>query len=244
MKLINKTDYRRYIPYAEQVAFCRVFPMSVAEGFQSGSIYESGNCILIRHKNNFSFLIGTPNEAELHEIHELIISENLKFLCKDNYICEAMSALGGVELIPRDIYSYPAGSAPGFSIPGGFTARNIDKELFESITGRVPPSMYWDDHVQFSHYGSGICVMHGSEPASWAFSSAVSSDEMDIGIETSEAYRHTGLAYAAAAAMINKILPLRRPTWTCQRSNLGSAHIAEKLGFIKTAECTMIRKTL
>ena len=86
--------------------------------------------------------------------------------------------------------------------------------------------------------------MHGNEAASWAFSSAVSSEEADIGIETAEKYRHCGLALAAAAAVIKDMLPDRRPTWTCQRSNLGSAHIAEKLGFVRSSEYMMIRKPL
>jgi len=84
--------------------------------------------------------------------------------------------------------------------------------------------------------------MHGNEPVSWAFSSAVSSNEVDIGIETAEAHRHRGLALAAAAALIKDILPEKCPAWTCQRSNLGSARVAERLGFVKRDECILIRK--
>lgn len=244
MKIINSNDHGKFIKYAEKIDICRVFPLSIVQRFQSGSIYTSENCILFRHRNNFTFLSGTPDENELSEIHELILSENLKFICSDPSLSESISQLGAVELIPRDFYSYPAETAPEVVIPEEFTLRRIDMELFDSITGRVTPSLYWDNYEQFSKNGIGFCIMHGNEAASWAFSSAVSRDEADIGIETAEKYRHRGLALAAAAAMIKELLPDRRPTWTCQRSNRGSARIAEKLGFVRSSEYMMIRKPL
>ncbi|WP_294750761.1 GNAT family N-acetyltransferase [uncultured Ruminococcus sp.] len=244
MKIINSNDHGKFIKYAEEIDICRVFPLSIVQRFQSGSIYTSENCVLFRHRNNFTFLSGTPDENELSEIHELILSENLKFICSDPSLSESISQLGAVELIPRDFYSYPAETAPELQIPDGFIIRSIDRELFDSITGRVPPSLYWDSCEQFSKNGTGFCIMQGNEAASWAFTSAVSSEEADIGIETAEKYRHRGLALAAAAAVIREVLPDRRPTWTCQRSNRGSARIAEKLGFVRSSECVLIRKPL
>lgn len=244
MKIVPSAEYSRYIPYAENIPFCRVFPLSVAEGRQSGCIYESENIVLIRHLNRFTFISGTPDETEIREIHELILSERLKFLCDDAYLAEKLSACGGVELVPRDIYSYPNDSAPEITPPEGCSLRRIDAEIFHAIKGDVVPTLYWKDYEEYSRNGCGVCVMHGNEPASWAFSSAVSGDECDIGIETAEAFRHRGLALAAAAAAIRDILPQKRPTWTCQRSNRGSARIAEKLGFVKCGECILIRKPL
>lgn len=244
MKTINDNDYSQYEKYAEKIDICKVFPLSVAQKYQSGSIYSSENCILFRHRNNFTFISGTPDEKELREIHELILSENLKFMCSDSSLCSRLERFGGVELIPRDVYCYRAETAPEVNIPEGFTLRSIDSELFDSITGRVPPSLFWDDYEQFGRNGIGFCIMHGNEAASWAFSSAVSSEEVDIGIETAENYRHRGLALAAAAAVIRDILPDRCPTWTCQRSNLGSARTAEKLGFFRISEYLLVRKPL
>ena len=244
METTNTNDYGKFVKNAEEIDICRVFPLSVVQKYQSGSIYASGNCILFRHMNNFTFLSGTPDEKEIREIHGLILSESLKFMCSDSSLCDRLAQLGGVELITRDIYRYIPETAPEISIPEGFTLRSIDSELFDSITGRVPPSLYWDSCEQFRKNGIGFCIMHGNEAASWAFSSAVSSEEVDIGIETAENYRHRGLALAAAAAVIKEILPDRRPTWTCQRSNLGSARTAEKLGFVRSSECMLIRKPL
>lgn len=244
MKKIDTKKYSLYIPFAESIKICKVFPISVTKKYQSGIIYESENCILIRHKNNFTYLCGTPNDNEIREIHQLILSEKLKFMCNDNSLCQEIAALGRVELIPRDIYSYPVNNAPEVHIPECFSLKRIDRELFDSITGAVPPSLYWDNYEQFSHNGLGICIMREKEAASWAFSSAVSDEEVDIGIETAKSFQNRGLAYMAAAALIKEILPTRRPTWTCQRSNLGSSRTAEKLGFIKSGEYVLIRKPL
>ena len=244
MELINSSEYEAFIPIAEKIPFCTVYPLSVAQGFQSGQIYRFGSCILFRHRNNFSFFTGTPEKGELMELHELTLKEGLKLMCSDPDICGRICSLGGLEMIPRDNYTYPRDSAPDAELPEGFSLRSIDEELFRCITGRVPPSLFWRDYEEFSRNGQGVCVMHGSEPVSWAFTAAVSSTEADIGIETAEDYRHRGLAAAAAAELIGRILPERRPTWCCQRSNLGSSRTARKLGFINTSECILIRKPL
>ena len=240
------SEHSRFLSCAEKIPFCKVYPVSVAEGIQSGHIYTNKNetVILIRHKGNFTFICGTPDENDIRKIHGLIISEGLKFLCQDNTLADELLHYGGVELICRDIYSYPHDTAPEIILPDGYSLNKIDEALFYKLKGRVAPSVYWNDYEEYSENGMGVCIMHGSEPASWAFSSAVSSKEVDIGIETAEAYRQRGLAAAAAAALIKNMLPEKRPVWTCQRSNLGSARTAEKLGFVKCGECILIRKKL
>lgn len=244
MELISISEYRSFIPLAEKTGFGSVYPLSVAQGFQSGQIYRFGSCILFRHRSNFSFFTGTPGKEELRELHDLTVSEGLKLMCSDADICGRICSMGGLELIPRDNYSYPRDIAPDVKLHEGFSLQKIDEKLFGSITGRVSPSLYWRDYEEFRRSGTGICVMCGSEPVSWAFTSAVSSTEADIGIETSEPYRHRGLTAAAAAALIGEILPGRRPTWCCQRSNLGSSRTAKKLGFVNTSECILLRRSI
>ena len=244
MELISPAEYNSFISAAENVPICRVYPLSIAEGFQSGRIYRFGNCILFRHRNNFSFFTGIPDEASLRDLHSFTVSAGLKLMCSDEAVCAFLDSLGGVELIPRDIYSYPCDSAPHMPLPEGYTLSPIDRELFGRLEGRVPPSLYWRDSNEYLENGMGVCVMHEDEPAAWAFTSAVSSTEADIGIETAELHRKRGLAAAAVAALIREILPERRPTWTCQRSNHGSSRTAEKLGFVKSSQCMLLRKPL
>ena len=242
MKEIPAEEYCSYIAEAQSIAFCTVFPTAVAEGIQSGQIYKGRGCTVFRCHNGFTFVSGVPDSEDTAELHRLITNEGAKLLTDADNLCEALSAMEGVALFPRNNYSFPHETVPAMNLPDGYTLRSIDAELFDRLTGTVVPSMFWADYEQFSVNGKGICVMQGSEPASWAFTSAVSSTETDIGIETAEAHRHRGLAYAAAAAVMREILPHRRPVWGCHQSNKGSAHTAEKLGFVRALPCTLIRK--
>lgn len=244
MKEISADNFGEYIAAAKANELCRVYPMSVAERIQKGYIYtdDGGEAVLFRHKNNFAFMVGSPERSFLDEVHELIMNEGLKFITADDSISRYMAELGGIAGYPRTFYSYPDGASPEAKLPDGYTVRLIDRELFSRITGFVVPSYYWWSAEDFVKNGHGVCIMKGDEPASWAFSSAVSSEEMDIGIETAEKYRHCGLAEAAAAQMIKTMPQDKRPVWTCQTDNRGSARIAEKAGFVRRCESVLLRK--
>ncbi len=241
MKIIPQNEYSNYIHIADSISICRVYPMSVAEGIQSGHIYTGGDAVLFRHQNNFTFIAGTPDADFIDAIHDLIVNDGMKLICTDKTLCDILISRGGTAAIPRCNYVYPNTIAPKATLPDGYSFRNIDKNIFESVSGRVAPSLFWSSADQFLKNGMGVCVMFGSEVASWAFSSAVSRDECDIGIQTADAHRKKGLAKAAAAQLIGNILPNKRPTWSCQISNKGSAHTAESLGFKKCCEVVMIK---
>lgn len=95
----------------------------------------------------------------------------------------------------------------------------------------------------FLEKGKGYCVVKGGTVAAWAFSAAVSSTEIDIGIETDSEYRRLGLAEIAAKKMLNYCFEQnKRPVWACRQDNTASKKLAEKLGFVKTAECLTVKK--
>ena len=242
MKEIPEEEYRSYIAEAQSIAFCTVYPSAVAEGIQSGHIYKGSSCTVFRCHNGFTFVRGVPDSEDTAELHRLITNEGAKLLTDDSSLCEALSAMGGVGAFLRDNYSFPHNTAPYSELPKGYALKTIDEKVFNCLKGRVVPADFWADYEQFSANGRGMCVMYGGEPVSWAFTAAVSSSEADIGIETAEAHRRRGLALAAAAAVMGEVLPQRRPVWSCHQSNKGSAHTAEKLGFIKAASCVMIKK--
>ena len=84
--------------------------------------------------------------------------------------------------------------------------------------------------------------MHEGKAAAWAFSAAVSSREIDIGIETMPEHRNLGLAKLAAGRMIGYSLSQnKRPVWACDAKNAASYNLALRSGFEKTAECVTIR---
>lgn len=85
--------------------------------------------------------------------------------------------------------------------------------------------------------------MCGKEVAAWAFSSAVSNNEIDIGIETDEKYQHKGFATAVSTAMIKYVLAQNKtPVWACHYKNIASSKLAERSGFDRTSECYVIKR--
>ena len=83
--------------------------------------------------------------------------------------------------------------------------------------------------------------MDGEKVIAVAFSAAVSSDEVDIGIETDESYRHQGLAKVLADKMCREIiLQGKKPVWAHSVSNEGSKYTAESVGFIQERVNTVI----
>lgn len=77
---------------------------------------------------------------------------------------------------------------------------------------------------------------------SWAFSAAVSTKEIDIGIETNSQYQQRGLGFIVARKMIQYVISQgKKPVWACHYKNAASEKMAEKLGFNKKTECSVIK---
>ncbi len=135
--------------------------------------------------------------------------------------------------------NYPVIEAP---LPSGYKLCEINKDLLKKIKGKVTPSFSWDNYDSFLEKGKGYCITDGDITAAWAFSAAVSSDEIDIGIETDVRYRNHGFAYIAAQKMIQYCLNLHKtPVWACHAGNTASNNLAIKSGFTKVSECYTVR---
>lgn len=129
-------------------------------------------------------------------------------------------------------------------LPNGFEFCEINADLLKKISGNITPYFSWDSAESFLEKGKGYCIVKGDTAAAWAFSAAVSSKEIDIGIETNSEYRRLGLAEIAAKKMIGYCFERnKRPVWACHQSNVASKKLAEKLGFVQTSECLTIKRT-
>lgn len=107
-----------------------------------------------------------------------------------------------------------------------------DRSVF-SMTGSVVPSAFWKDADHFLGSGAGFAVLVDDEPASLAFSSFVTSAQLEIGVETVERHRGRGLASLACAALVDHCLARGlEPVWACRRGNTASHRLAESLGFV------------
>lgn len=83
--------------------------------------------------------------------------------------------------------------------------------------------------------GENVCAV--------AFSSAISSKEIDIGVETLEEYRGNGLASTLARRMCEHIVGIgKHPVWAHASSNIGSMKTALACGFVERKRITSIRK--
>lgn len=127
-----------------------------------------------------------------------------------------------------------------------FQIREINAELLDKlnhINGVVTPYFSWSKPSEFLKNGKGYCLTDGNIIAAWAFSAAVSSIEIDIGVETSAEYRRLGFGALVAGQMIKYCLEQnKRPVWACNSNNIASRKLAEKLGFIKISECDTFKK--
>ena len=119
------------------------------------------------------------------------------------------------------------------ALPEDYELRRIDGELYDALL----ESEDFGDNVchfaskeQYLALGRGFAVLKDGEPVSVASSYIVYRGGIDIQIDTEEAYRRKGLATVAGAALILSCLDDGLyPSWDA--ANLGSVHLAEKLGY-------------
>jgi len=108
-------------------------------------------------------------------------------------------------------------------------------EIFENMQGSVIPVHFWDNVTDFSKQAVAYSVLVGGKVASTAFSAFIINDQLEIGIETSEAFRGKGYALTACSALIDYCLEYDfEPVWGCKLENTASYLLAQKLGFEPT----------
>lgn len=253
---MQKTDYKRYsdfIHYAADNDCGKVYPLSVSQGFQYGDIftYSANNCeaVLFWHYCGFAYLAGKPDKAFLEDVYKPMLNRNntnsrrFILMTNDKETEIFFQSKDGVSIDRRYLFEYTENKSPEFStIPSGFEIREINSELLAEIHGGIVPLLFWESSENFLKKGKGYCVLDGKNVAAWAFSAAVSSSEIDIGVETAENYRGRGLAAAAAKMMIKYAYDVgKSPVWACHCNNAASKRLAEKIGFAKTSECSIIK---
>jgi len=251
---VNSTEYSQFISCTKANECGEVYPLSIAEGRQYGEIFadSADKCqsVLFWHHSGFAYICGDAHEGFLEDVYKLMLDENNTnprrfvlmlnderaeafFRAKDNLVTEH-----------RYLYEY-AKTQPdaNISLPEGCEMKTIDGKLLSELQGNIVPALFWNNADDFLKEGKGFCVVKGGDAAAWAFSAAISSDEIDIGIETNEHYRHQGFAAAAANLMIRYALNSnKKPVWACHYTNIASQKLAKKLGFEKKSECRIIKR--
>lgn len=248
MHKVASTNYRDMLPRIDRTTCGAVYPLSVAQGIQPGDIYATERAALFWHYSGFAFLFGAYDDDFLCRVYENFLSPDS--VTARRFILFATDAkvtrffADKENLVPgkRYFFAYPNRVPP----QGGQLSktREIDRDLFEKIQGTVTPRFSWADASSFLVRGKGYCITDGNTVTAWAFSAAMSAEEIDIGVETRIEYRHLGLGTVAAGQMIQYCLERhKRPVWACSANNVASRKLAEKTGFVKTAECDTFKKS-
>ena len=250
---LNLLQYPDLIDNADTHDCGSVYPLSVAEGIQEGDIFTNSvkdyDKVLFWAHSGFAYISGNIDEYFLKEIYELMLdrtkSNTKRFLLmtRNKYIQEYFESKDDV--IEEKRYLFKHSGSKGYiesSLPDGYELKEIDNQLLKKISGKIVPSLFWKDVNDFLVKGKGYCITCNNDISSWAFSAAVSTKEIDIGIETKPEYKQQGLGMIVANKMIQyAIEQAKEPVWACHYKNAASEKMAEKLGFIKASECSIIK---
>lgn len=251
MRKVSEKEFRKFIMWARDNTANSVYPCSIAEGIQSGDIYVNDDTdietVFFWHYCGFGYISGKPSDEFLNDIHFRMISNHigrrLVLITSDDKVKDFFRDKE-VHLDSRLEYSYSPHHRYISEIDiNGFRIEQIDEENLSRIEGRIIPSFSWESPDQFLKEGIGYIALDQEKVCAVAFSAAVSSDEIDIGVETHEDYRMKGLAAILAGRMCERILEIgKRPVWAHAISNTGSMNTALKCGFVQDKINTVIRK--
>lgn len=251
---LNRLQYSNLIRIANAHDCGYVYPLSVAEGICEGDIFTSqvgdDEQVLFWVQSGFAYLSGNVDECFLGEIYKLMLdrsktnAKRFLLMTRDKYIQEFFESKADVNIEQRYLFEYAGDKNVNDAVlPAGYALKEIDNELLKKFSGTIVPSLFWKDVNDFLVKGKGYCISHGDDIATWAFSAAVSTKEIDIGIETNPQYQQQGLGMIVAKKMIQYAIDQsKQPVWACHYKNNASEKMAEKLGFVKVSECSVIKK--
>ena len=251
MQKLSLAEYESARQYIRENGCGTVYPLSIAEKRQSGDIFSDNSSALFWHYSGFAFIYGGLDEPFLDKVYDCFLSNKQKLsrrsilFVNDEKIKDHFLSKDGINIGKRYFYEYRKASAPdSIGPPENMKLCEISSELFDKVQGKVTPMFSWCSKNEFLKHGKGYCISDGENAAAWAFSAAISSEEIDIGIETKSEYRHSGLGKITAIRMLQYCFQQnKRPVWACDSNNTASQKLAEKIGFEKTAECYTVRRT-
>ncbi len=250
MRKINEKDYKEYSSWARENTANQVYPCSITEGFQSGEVYVNDGpdveSVFFWHYCGFGYISGHASDDFLQDIYSEMISgrneRRLVLITADDDVT-AFFRNRNVLIDSRAEYAYPC--RDGFDVidESEYRIERITRENISKIEGRIIPSFSWESREQFLKEGFGYIALDQERVCAVAFSAAVSSMEIDIGVETHEDYRRKGLAAILAGRMCEHIVEIgKKPVWAHSISNKGSMNTALKCGFVQDRITTVIKK--
>ena len=250
MRKIDRSKYGECLDSAAKCAANRVYPISIAAGIQDGEIYsDDRGCLLFRHYCGFAYISGTVSPDVLEEIYQkfFVPETDRRFLLitDSDLVSDFYSDRELVRLDQRIEYVHSGMPEKAPVLAAGFDLERITVGNYADIHGRIIPSFSWKSRDSFFENGFGFLARSREDGcfAAVAFSSGISPEEVDIGVETAEAYRHNGLASFLTYKMCEEITKQgKKPVWAHAETNTGSGKTAVSAGFRPFRVNTVIRK--
>ena len=236
------TDFGKIAYLADRITVEKVYPLSIIEGFQKGEILvddeENPTVALIWHYCGFANVTGDYNQGFIEEIMQMmqdppeghsgrmaLQTEN------DDRLQDLIMRSPGVARSERYVFAF-AGEKSDISNTMKAKLEPISSENYELMRGRIVPTFSWQSKEAFIKNGFGYFLIQDGRMAACAFSSGVSCEYVDIGVETAEGYRGKGYGRIVAAAMVKETLRRGKiPVWGCDTKNEASMRLALSLGF-------------
>lgn len=100
----------------------------------------------------------------------------------------------------------------------------------------------WPSLERFLQKGFGTVAVIDAKIICWCTAEYVSKNKCGIGIEVIDEFQNQGIATATAAHFLEHCLNQNMIAhWECDKDNIGSVRVAEKVGFEKTEEAVFWR---
>ena len=189
MKKINENNFKEYSSWARANTANRVYPCSITEGFQSGEVYVNDGldveAVFFWHYCGFGYISGNASDPFLQDIYSEMIScrngRRLVLITADDYVT-AFFRNRNVLIDSRAEYAYLCPDRFDVIDKSEYRIERITRENLSKIEGRIVPSFSWESREQFLKEGFGYIALDQERVCAVAFSAAVSSVEIDIGV--------------------------------------------------------------
>lgn len=167
------------------------------------------------------FMILVPQNDAWAELIELYYGDNAKTVTR--YAFKKESDIFDMRKLERAV----------LELPDGYELKLLEEQeyiLCQNNKWANDLVSQFKDYDTYQKQGLGVVAYKAGELAAGASSYSRYNEGIEIEIDTKEAYRRQGLAYACGAKLILKCLEKGLyPSWDAQ--NMYSAALAEKLGY-------------
>lgn len=234
---------------------------SIYENFTYGNIFINNiekPTLAVVIEDNSIYFGGEDNDInEYYQVIDFFKSTILKKMNNEDLyyvVLKYTSDLWGELLIEklnpikatRFLYQHDLNDIPSLEENNRVKIAEISSEILNSNVENInylkdEIIKMWGSIETFIEDGFGYCALNNKELITWVTSEYMSKHQCGIGIETIEKYQKQGLGSLATTYLLKKCKELNiTPHWDCWEKNVPSSKIANKVGFQKIIEHSVL----